>query len=52
MSKAAHSFVMGIFVLALAIAMWRCTHNHAAWVLFFLAGAFYTLRGWALVLRE
>ena len=52
MSKAAHSFVMGIFVLALAIAMWRLTHDNIAWLVFFVAGAFYTLRGWALVLSQ
>jgi hypothetical protein len=52
MAKAASSFLMGVFVLALAIAMWRLTRNHAAWAIFFVPGAFYIMRGWALVFTQ
>jgi hypothetical protein len=36
---------LGIFILFLSIVVWRFTENFWGWIILFLPGAFYVVRG-------
>ena len=52
MKAGVKEFFMGIFVLLLALIMWRATHSFWAWLVFFIPGAFYVLFGLCQVIKE
>ena len=52
MSDSVKNLFTGIFVLILALFMWRMTHNIWAWLVFFIPGSGYTLFGIWQVIKE
>ena len=50
MTKGESAIVMGVFILALALILWRTTGSFPGWLALFLPGAALVGRGlWALV---
>jgi hypothetical protein len=47
----AFELLLGLFILALSILLWRLTENYWGWLVLFLPGAFYTFLGWVKVHR-
>ena len=39
------SLLLGIFILILALIMWRATASFLGWAALYIPGAFYTFRG-------
>jgi hypothetical protein len=52
MGKAVSSLFIGIFILILALFIWRITENFWGWLALFLPGAFYVFWGIRLITRE
>lgn len=49
MDKGVSSLLLGLFVLSLALVLWRLTGNFVGWAALYGPGAVYTLRGLYLV---
>lgn len=43
---------LGIFILFLAIVMWRMEHVFVAWLVFFVSGSFYIVWGIVKVTKD
>jgi hypothetical protein len=52
MPRGAVELFQGIFILFLALLLWRATHSLIGWAVLFLPGAIYTLWGLYLVIRH
>jgi hypothetical protein len=52
MSKGVSSTVMGMFILGLALIMWRSTLSLPGWAVLFVPGALLTLRGVYVIIRH
>jgi hypothetical protein len=52
MSKGVSSCVMGMFILALALALWKITASPQGWAVLFLPGAFLVMRGVYVIIRD
>lgn len=52
MDKPLSSLVLGVFILILAMIMWRTTHSFLGWAVLYGPGAFYTIRGLCLIHRS
>lgn len=51
MPDAAKDLFLGIFILILALLMWRATGNFWAWLLFWAPGSFYIMMGLVKIFR-
>ena len=52
MGKSLSSLCLGVFILILALFMWRTTGSFAGWLVLFLPGSLYVFRGLCLVALE
>jgi hypothetical protein len=52
MGRGIGELLQGLFVLFLALAMWRATGSWLGWLALFLPGAYFVLRGAFLVLSD
>jgi membrane-bound ClpP family serine protease len=51
-SEGTKEIVLGIFVLLLALLMWRLTSSTWGWAVLFLSGSFFVLFGWWKLFRD
>jgi hypothetical protein len=52
MEKSQQNFLLGIFVLALSLIMWRATGSFIGWFVLFAPGSFFIFRGLYLAMKE
>jgi hypothetical protein len=48
----APEIILGIFVLFLALLMWRLTFSLWGWAVFFVSGSYMVVKGWLKILRK
>jgi hypothetical protein len=52
MAQGISSLLLGIFILILALIVWRATGNFLGWAVLYIPGAIYTFRGLYAVTEE
>jgi hypothetical protein len=49
--RSVNLIIMGIFILILALVLWRMTHSFLGWLVLFIPGTAFVMRGLLLIVR-